>query len=76
MSWVEAVDPDRDLISVELAAPPVAGAAGLDGQVNRSVQYSPPANANGAGVGVFALRVRGWDRGCDVRGSTSLSKCR
>eukprot|EP00667_Euglena_gracilis_P000278 EG_transcript_278 len=58
VSWVEAVDPDRDLISVELAAPPVAGAAGLDGQVNRSVQYSPPANANGAGVGVFALRVR------------------
>eukprot|EP00667_Euglena_gracilis_P001271 EG_transcript_1271 len=57
-AWVPAVDPDRDIVALEIAVPSVAGVVNMDGTVNRSLRYTPPPNANGNGVGQFALRAR------------------
>eukprot|EP00667_Euglena_gracilis_P000359 EG_transcript_360 len=57
-AWVPVMDPDRDIVAVTVAVAPTAGVLSMDGLVNRSLRYTPPANANGMNVGQFALVAR------------------
>eukprot|EP00667_Euglena_gracilis_P001312 EG_transcript_1312 len=56
-SWIAATDDDRDLVSVLVVGPPLQGTALMDGIINRTMRYTPPANANGFNVGVFWLQA-------------------
>eukprot|EP00668_Euglena_longa_P002375 GGOE01002746.1.p1 GENE.GGOE01002746.1~~GGOE01002746.1.p1 ORF type:complete len:1005 (-),score=318.12 GGOE01002746.1:334-3348(-) len=57
-SWIAVTEEDRDIVHVEVAVAVTAGEAAMDGAVNRTVQYTPPANANGNDLGVFRLQAR------------------
>eukprot|EP00667_Euglena_gracilis_P015478 EG_transcript_16094 len=49
-SWLTVVDDDQDIVSVEIVVSATDGLAQLDRLINRTLQYTPRANAFGANL--------------------------